>query len=205
MRCLVLLTLVVLSGACGPLVGAGHGEVARTSGRLTIGDEVVDLTVTGCATIGGRLAANLPVEGSETTLTATGRTDADRPVEVVVRRTRSGQAPHVVQSVEIGIGDPRRRIEALVLYRAFDEDTERWTSIDPDAPSSRAEAAGPLLILLDDGLRANGVARRADTGSPVAVRLDADCPIELDDGPGLAHPDLRSGDGTDVGQGLLPG
>ena len=176
--------LASLAVACGSLVSTSAPTPAE--GRLTIGDERIELDVHRCADIGGRFAASLPVEGAETTLTATGRTDTQDPVGVQVRRTRSAAAPHVVQSVEIGLGDPERSFEALVLYRAFDEDTGRWTSIDPDAASSRVDAAGPLLELGDGRVRATGVARRAGTGTPVTVTLEADCPLELDEDPGLA-------------------
>jgi hypothetical protein len=179
-------TLLGLLIACGPSGGNVTDDVARASGRLRVGDRAIELVVTACATINGRFAETLPVEGAETTLTATGRDIDQAPVTVVVRRTRSASAPHVVQSVEIGIGDARRTVEALVLYRAFDERTGRWTSIDPDAASTRRDADGPLLALDDGRVRARGTTRRAPSGAPVVIRLDADCPIDLGDGPGLA-------------------
>jgi hypothetical protein len=185
-RCLTVLTLVGLLSACGPPDGHGEGDLAAPTGRLSIGDTTIAVAVTGCATIGDRFSPVLPVEGAETTLTATGLTEDQEPVAVVVRRTRSAEAPHVVESVEIGIGDPERRIEALVLYRAFDEDTDRWIGIDPDAATTRIDVDGPLLTLEGGQVRATGVARRAPSGAPVVIGLEADCPIDPTEGPGLA-------------------
>jgi hypothetical protein len=119
-RAIVAIALLLSLTACGR---DGDVDTEATTGRLRVGEVTIDLVVTACATFGGRFMPNLPVEGAETTLTATGRTGVGEPVDVVVRRTRSSQAPQLVQSVEIGIGDPERAIEALVLYRAYDEDT----------------------------------------------------------------------------------
>lgn len=166
------------------LVPAVLGCAASTpssSGTITIADEVIDLQVDRCSLSQGSFRESLPDNATETLLRATGETADSRHVELTARRSRSTTAPHIVQTVEITIGDPTGDLEALVLYRGYDRVRDRWVEIDADAPSGRVEVSGPLMSFDGPRLEASGTVVRPDGGERPDASLQIHCLVDPDD------------------------
>ena len=204
---LVAGAVLALAGGCvsndvEPLTGVA---------TLHLDDDEVDLTVTRCALVGGRLLTALPDGGSELTLVAEGRDAAGTPVRLTIRRGTDVRAPHRFDLVEVSVGefgeqgglDRRGRPagaggsngevavtfpapEVLVLFRGLDTDTGVWTEIDPSAPTARREVPGALVHVDGAGLTMDGTALRPPDGRRVRVSVAASCPPGLEPAPGTA-------------------
>ncbi|MCC5949846.1 MAG: hypothetical protein JJT89_15445 [Nitriliruptoraceae bacterium] len=183
LACLALLAAVACTDPADPPGGAQGAGV----GVLDLADEQVVLEVQRCALRSGRFPDELATDGTETLLVAAGRTAADEPVAVTIRRTRSQTAPQRIETVEVGVGpDQDGTLEALVLYRAEDTEGGGWHELDPNAADPRVPVAAPLLALDGASLRALGTGYRATTGEAVTVQLEASCPVVTDEVPGIA-------------------
>lgn len=164
--------LVVLPAALG------CANAAPSEGSVTIADEVIGLQVDRCSLSQGAFRESLPDNATETLLRAHGETADGQPVEVTARRSRSTTTPHTVQTVEITVGDPTGELEALVLYRGYDKDRDRWVEIRADDPSGRVEVAGPLMRFDGPRLHALGTVVRPDGGQRIRASLRISCPVE---------------------------
>ncbi|MCA1784117.1 MAG: hypothetical protein LC679_18680, partial [Intrasporangiaceae bacterium] len=122
----------------------------------------------------------LPDEATETLLRAAGETVDGRTVEVTARRSRSATAPQTVQTVQITVGERTGDLEALVLYRGYDADRDRWVEIDADDPSGRIDVSGPLMRFDGPRLRAAGAVVRPGNGERIHASLAIHCPVDVD-------------------------
>lgn len=160
------------------LLGCG-GATAPPPSTITIDQDVIDLTIDRCALSNGSFRESVPDDATETLLRASGATGDGRPVRVTARRSRSTTAPHAVQTVEITVGEPTAGLEALVLYRGYDRDRDRWVEIDADDPSGRDEVPGPLMRFDGPRLEASGTVVRPDTGERLTASLEVECPVDV--------------------------
>jgi hypothetical protein len=156
----------------------GCAHTAPPEGSVTVDETRIDLTVERCSLSNGTFREHLPDDATETLLRAHGETADGQPVEVTARRSRSMSAPHTVQTVEITVGDPTGDLEALVLYRGYDKDRDRWVEIRADDPSGRVEVAGPLMRFDGPRLHASGTVVRPDGGQRIRASLRISCPVE---------------------------
>ena len=167
---------------------AGPDPAGAAAGRATLqldGAEI-DLAVTRCALLAGRLLDELPVGGTEVTLVAEGRDDDGSPVRVIARRGTDEVAPHRFDLLEVAVGEVAHHLEVLVVLRGFDRDSGTWTQIDPDAPDARRPVAGPLFAVDGTRLTARSRAPAPTDGRRVPVALEATCPPKPGADPGLA-------------------
>lgn len=180
-----LAALVLLLGAC---MGVVDGREARDDPRATLvlDGERVRLTPTSCALVGARLLERLPAGGSETTLTATGRLEDGRQVQVTVRRGTDELPPERFELLEISLGSIERDVESLVGFRGREEATGAWSQVDPDAAGARRPVPGGFVEVDGPRLVATATLPRPSDGVPVDVRLDVTCPLDLEPAPGTA-------------------
>ena len=164
-----------------PTILGCTAPTSTPTSTMTIAEDLIALTVQSCSLSQGRFRESLPDDTTETLLRATGETTDGRPVEVTARRSRSSSAPHTVQTVEITVGERTGDLEALVLYRAYDRDRDRWVEIDADDPSGRVEVSGPLLGFDGPRLQVSGTAVRPDSGERIDTSLEMHCSVDPDD------------------------
>jgi hypothetical protein len=173
---LAVMAVAIALSSCAPAPVTSAGP-----STITIAGERIHLDVEGCALAGGSFRTDLPEEATETLVRAAGSDDGGRPVAITARRSRSTTAPHQVQTVEITRGAATGDLEALVLYRAYDADRDRWEEVDADAQTGRQRVMGPLFDLQGPRLRAAGAVVRPDGGQRLQASLDIRCPVEVDD------------------------
>ncbi len=174
---------VLLTACSGPLAEPVVGPAI-----LALGDEEVELAVTACTLVGGRLMEELPEGGAEVTVVAEGPDHTGRPLRVTARRGTDVVAPHRFELLEISRGDVEERIEVIVVLRGWDRDTGTWTQIDPDAPRARQVVAQGLFEIDGARLATHAAGARAGDGRRIPVRFEAVCPPQLERDPGVAAP-----------------
>ncbi len=97
----VAVTLAVLLAACAPTAG----DRAVGPATLHLAATRMELAVTSCALIGGRLLEELPEGGAEVAVIAEGHDDTGVPVRVTARRGTDVVAPHRFEVLEMIVVD----------------------------------------------------------------------------------------------------
>ena len=181
-RTLIAALVEAAVAACGgPSPAAGVGPA-----HLDLGDDRLELTVTACTLVAGRLLEEVPAGGSEVTVVAEGQDAAGEPVRVTARRGTDEVAPHRFELLEISRGAVTEHLEVVVVLRGYDRVRGTWTQVDPDAPGARRRVGAGLFEI--DGARLASRAASAYTpdGTEVTVAFEAVCPPELERDAGLA-------------------
>ena len=174
--------LAVLLAACAPTAG----DRAVGPATLHLAATRMELAVTACALIGGRLLEELPEGGAEVAVIAEGHDDTGIPVRVTARRGTDVVAPHRFEVLEITWGEVSDHLEVVVVLRGFDRATATWTQVDPDVPGARRAVPQGLFEIDGARLVARGTAVRAAGEGAVPVAFEALCPPQLERDPGLA-------------------
>lgn len=164
---------------------APGGDRLLGRGWLELDGDRIDLAVTECALVAGRLIDRIPSGGSEVSLVAEGRDDG-REVRVVARRGTDVVAPHRFHVLEVAIGEVERDLEVLVVLRGYDRATDAWSQIDPDAPLARRDVDGPLFAVEGRHLHARATTSLRPGSDRILLVLEASCPPVVDADPGVA-------------------
>ncbi len=173
-----LLALVV--GACA--------TVDPTTGPATLhlGDSRLELEVTACSLVAGRLLEALPEGGAEVTVVAEGTDEDGDPVRVTARRGTDVVAPHRFELLEISRGEVSEQLQVMVVLRGYDRTEGTWSQVDPDAPGARVRVPAGLFEIDDARLATRAASAARSDGTEVAVAFEAVCPPQLERDPGVA-------------------
>lgn len=181
-RTLLAALVAAVVAACGsPSPGSGLGPA-----HLAFGDDRLELTVTACTLVAGRLLEEVPAGGSEVTVVAEGQDTAGEPVRVTARRGTDEVAPHRFELLEISRGAVTEGLEVVVLLRGYDRVRDTWTQVDPDAPGARRNVREGLFEIDGARLVSRAASAYAPDGTEVTVAFEAVCPPELERDAGLA-------------------